>query len=383
VAALSNSWKTRLGNLALVIVSLAIALLLAEFIVRTFYPQRLYFNVSQWDPYVGFTMIPGIEGYSKTDEFEMHIKINSRGLRDREIAYRKPDNTYRIGIFGDSFTFGEGVQNDEAFPKVLERLFAGDGEHVGRAPNIEVINFGIGKTATSHQLAFYRKEGQKYDLDMVIVAFLSGNDFGGNWGSVFYLEDDELVHNPTAYSSIRKIQKFVYSIPFYRWLAQNSHVVNLARKYATIYDDRRRTRQGAKKVTPDQQSDIQERQVYLTFRLFEQFRDEAEADGSRFLVVNLPAKGQKPPAGYARETAPPYVYQCAKLLPQLESAGIRVLNLVQVFADLPAEKYYFLQDGHMNAEGNERLAEEIYKDIRAELPVHETAAVPHRRAAGA
>jgi hypothetical protein len=108
----------RLIVLLIVIVSLLSSLFLCEVILRFFYPQRLYYNISQWDPYVGFTYIPNIEGYSKTADYEMYVKINSRGLRDREFPFEKPANTLRIGVFGDSFTFGEGVQNDEAYPKV-------------------------------------------------------------------------------------------------------------------------------------------------------------------------------------------------------------------------------------------------------------------------
>ena len=43
-------------------------------IVRIFYPQKLRFNVSQWDNYVGFVNIPNIEGYTKTEEFNIFVK---------------------------------------------------------------------------------------------------------------------------------------------------------------------------------------------------------------------------------------------------------------------------------------------------------------------
>lgn len=69
----------------LVVCSVVASVLLAEAFIRVFYPQRLFFNVTQWDPYVGFSNIPSLEGYSRTSEFDMRISINSRGLRHREI----------------------------------------------------------------------------------------------------------------------------------------------------------------------------------------------------------------------------------------------------------------------------------------------------------
>ncbi len=232
--------KNRLINVLLLLFSIVISLVLGEISVRIFSPQELRFNISQWDKYVGFNNIPNIEGYTERPEFKMFVKINSHGLRDREYPYQKPPNTVRIGVFGDSYTFGEGVQNDETYAKRLENMFRTNSDLKRLGINVEVLNFGIGKTGTSHQLALYQKEGKKYNLDIVILGFLSRNDFDDNWSGVFYLRNDELIHNPAAYSTVRRMQKIVYYIPFYKWASTHSHLVNLFRKIATIYDDRRR-----------------------------------------------------------------------------------------------------------------------------------------------
>jgi hypothetical protein len=68
---------------------------LAEGFLRRFYPQKLSLNVSRWDPYVGFSNIPGAEGFSETSDYVMRVTINSRGLRDREIPYSKPRDVFR------------------------------------------------------------------------------------------------------------------------------------------------------------------------------------------------------------------------------------------------------------------------------------------------
>ena len=109
--------KRNIVNILLLISSLIFSIIFCEIIIRIFFPQNLLFNVSQWDQYVGFTNIPNIEGFFKKEDFKMRIKINSHGLRDREYEYQKRPDTLRIGVFGDSFTFGEGVQNNETYSK--------------------------------------------------------------------------------------------------------------------------------------------------------------------------------------------------------------------------------------------------------------------------
>ena len=50
--------------------------------------------------------------------------INSLGFRDNEYLPKKPKNTLRLLVLGDSLTFGLGVEGSESFPKILEADFA-------------------------------------------------------------------------------------------------------------------------------------------------------------------------------------------------------------------------------------------------------------------
>ena len=56
----------------------------------------------------------------RENDFKVQVKINSKGLRDNEYPYEKPDDTYRILMLGDSFTFGYGVNIEDTMAKVLE-----------------------------------------------------------------------------------------------------------------------------------------------------------------------------------------------------------------------------------------------------------------------
>jgi hypothetical protein len=95
---------------------------------------------------------------------------------------------------------------------------------------------------------------------------------------------------------MRTIQRVVYAIPGYKWVAAHSHLVNLFRKVATILDDRARMTAAASlnKLPADGSADTSFQKVQLTVRLIEEFSRQARLHGGNFLLLNLPearAKG--------------------------------------------------------------------------------------------
>lgn len=70
-----------------------------------------------------------------TPEFSATIHINSLGFRDREFSIAR-SNVQRIVALGDSMTWGWGVEQEAAWPKVLERTLVAGGTAV------EVANLG-------------------------------------------------------------------------------------------------------------------------------------------------------------------------------------------------------------------------------------------------
>lgn len=94
-------------------------------------------------------------------------RINSLGLRDREIERQKAPGTFRILGIGDSFTFGTGVRREHLYLTRLQELF--DVENPGR---IEVLNLGVMGFNTAHELALLREIGTGFDPDLVIVFYV-------------------------------------------------------------------------------------------------------------------------------------------------------------------------------------------------------------------
>jgi lysophospholipase L1-like esterase len=171
-------WYRALNNAALntmlFLGTLAVVLLMAEAVFRWLDP----WGVSQFREarrYFSQAVIPGAEpdlGYLHKPSFEgtlvgAPVKINARGLRDRELPYEKPGSVFRILCLGDSVTFGWGVQGETTFARGLEALLNRD-----RAPEkFQVINAGVGGYNTVQEAAFYRTEARKYASDLVLLFF--------------------------------------------------------------------------------------------------------------------------------------------------------------------------------------------------------------------
>src|SRR5262249_1689918 len=112
-------------------------------------------------PTRGWAVRPGL---SRARVFNNKVlSSNSQGLRgSSEHSYEKPPGTLRILTFGDSFTFGDEVSDNETWPYYLEKLL----------PGSEVINFGVHGYGHDQMLLYLQEEGIKYHPDIVILGFL-------------------------------------------------------------------------------------------------------------------------------------------------------------------------------------------------------------------
>ncbi len=167
----SKLLSTFSGRLALIVLGLLGPLLALEIGVRMAGlappPDP---NPAIWVPHplFGWWHQPHSGGifHSEYNEFTAEVRINARGLRDREIGYDNPQGAWRILSLADSF--GEALQVDlaETYHKQLEGLLAAS---LGRP--VEVINAGVGGWGTDQQAIFYLGEGFRYAPDIVLLFF--------------------------------------------------------------------------------------------------------------------------------------------------------------------------------------------------------------------
>ena len=101
----------------------------------------------------------------------VHNDVSSLGYRGRERPVDEPENTLRILLVGDSFTYGMGVEADETIGAQMERILEG---RISR--NVEVLNFGIPGINLEESLEQYRLFASKWKHDLVLYDFFD-NDF--------------------------------------------------------------------------------------------------------------------------------------------------------------------------------------------------------------
>lgn len=174
--------KAFIGRLALLVVGVLLPLLMLEIGVRIIglAPPPAP-NPAIWEPHplFGWWHIPYSGGifHSDYNEFESEVRINARGLRDREIGYDNPDGAFRVLNLADSFGEALQVNLDQTYYKQLESMLTGSLDRP-----VEVINAGVGGWGTDQEAIFYLAEGFRYQPDVVLLSFFMRNDAVNNYG---------------------------------------------------------------------------------------------------------------------------------------------------------------------------------------------------------
>ncbi len=137
-----------------------------------------------------------------------YIKANSIGFRGAEISKVKPTNTFRILIFGDSSSFGWGVDQNDTFYYILKdklsKLFPDK--------NIEIGNFAIPGDSSEYGKLIVEKFLPQYDPDLVIFGF------GANDAKLTYIRHSQQVDQFKANSFSQNIRFYASYSSLYRSL---------------------------------------------------------------------------------------------------------------------------------------------------------------------
>jgi len=116
-------------------------------------------------------LIPGKEGRSvKPGVFDVSVKVNSAGFRDREHVVANPAGIRRIALLGDSFLEAIQVPFEHSITSLLQ----------DRMPDREFLNFGVSGTGTARQYLALRHYALPYKPDVVALFFFAGNDISDN-----------------------------------------------------------------------------------------------------------------------------------------------------------------------------------------------------------
>jgi SGNH hydrolase-like domain, acetyltransferase AlgX len=334
------------------------------------------------DPLLGWHLIPGQSGWKvQGHEYATRIQINAEGYRDVLHAVQKPAGVFRILVLGDSNAEAMQVPLEESFSRLLE------GE-LNRRPGVrvEVINTGVSNYGTASEFLLLRRDGVRYQPDLVLMAFYPGNNILVNSPEL----ENTLV---PVYDSDGAIQ--VVRPPFGKtgYLAHSKAYLYLRRLLLTRHPDlagqlvrvgmlkagaaARSQRSGIPTqyyvyATPDA---VWQKAWAHTERLLDDVRKETERMGAELMVAILSSREEVYPEWWEEE------FQTYPAMQQLqwdldapwrritsicESKGIPYLALTPILrAARDGEPLHFHFDGHLTPAGHRLVARELAQSLLA------------------
>ena len=151
-------------------VSMIVCFFLAELVMRQVYPSfdprgNVVFHTKEDGVVLAEPNFSGRQ-WRNSGEFNVKVDINAYGFRDKKDL--KNANSDDIFLVGDSFSFGHGVEEEERFGNVLQKLFT-KGE--------QVYNLAI---SSSHFLNYKKNleyaEKQGVEIENLMVGVCMEND---------------------------------------------------------------------------------------------------------------------------------------------------------------------------------------------------------------
>ena len=283
-----------LGNLALLVVSAGMALLLCEFVSRLILNPADYLSVEMVHDDILGAVLPS----------SVAKGFDNWGFRNREVP-----QTSDIVAIGDSHTYGNAAKMDESWPKVLERL---TGRHV--------YNMGMGGYGPNQYFYLLKTKALRLKPRLVLCGLYLGDDFENAFTITYgldhwaYLRELPLQNvNPDIWETPTKPG---WGKTLRVWLSQRSvmyqlafHMSLLGRlqgeiqiKNASQFD-----KSAASLIVPeknileafrprgmlsrlDQESPRVREGMRITFELLKEMNDICHQDSAEFLVVIIPTK---------------------------------------------------------------------------------------------
>jgi hypothetical protein len=389
------SWRSRLQNLALLLLSSGCLLSALELAARVERAgrgggrernERLQYM--EWDPRLGWRMRPGARVVYDRREYEVEVEVNALGLRD---VPRDPDQRRggRVLALGDSFVEAYSVALDAALTRVAERSLP------PHCP-AEVWNAGVGGYSTAQEYLFYVDRGRRWAPDVVLLFFYYNdvlvNARDNYWGTpVPLLEErdgklavvNEPVPRPVRREPAAAQRPTAGGSAAFDWFAERLRL-GAPRAYDRLarlglWDPLGGDRvEDAFKVYRRRAAQVEIEQAWeRTHRILEELARAVEADGARFAVVYVPSRMEVSNRDWEltrRRYSLDAGWDRTLVVRRLGEIAREVrFPLVDLTPDLARAEaadgeVYFRIDGHWNARGHRAAGEAVARALPALLP---------------
>jgi lysophospholipase L1-like esterase len=253
------------------------------------------------------------------------------GLRDNNYQLDKPNNTFRIVLLGDSFTFGHGVEYNESYCKVLEKML--NNKTSKSNTKYEIINLGYSGAGMLEKVESFRQKGVHYHPDLVILQYLSDDITDINDLKEIYDKlVEEYIKNSNEELNKINLWKIKEELALKAWAL---HMKNLHKKPF---------------------KEVFERNVIGPLKSLKNITKEENVS---VLIVITAYPGIHPTS-----------YEIKSLKMIVDEYGWDVINIDEVFSKYKKSNLVISsEDSHPNSFGHKLMAEEIYKKLISEIPL--------------
>jgi lysophospholipase L1-like esterase len=319
-------------RLALVVASVVLSLAMLELGLRAWSPGLASGSAARFelDPDLIYRLRPANAVRWSSPEFTEVSHTNALGLRGAAVA-AKALGEQRVLALGDSFTYGHGVQDAEAYPAVVETLLR------ARGHDLQVLNAGVPGYSTDQSYTYALRDGLALEPDVVLLG-VHCSDVSDNYESSLYdVDAGRLVRRDARQTRMYELGSVVDWIPT---SVRRSRTFDVLVSSIEWHD------------APSTRPAVADLDAWS----FEKIRLEVgdlqrrgRALGAATAVVLMPCKN-----ALAATAADPY----GPLAHELGALGVPVLRAAQALRERGRDlaPLYFRDDPHLNADGNRALA---------------------------
>jgi len=169
----------------LILSTIVVTLVGLELMVRVLSPQAYLYPRYQHSERLSLTLLPSTEIVAALPGAWRFVYTTSEyGFRAPTMAVSNRYDRPNIVILGDSYSFGQGVNDGEEYPALLRKL-------LGDRANI--INLGVPGYGLTQQIRLFYEFGNAYDPSIVVIQFCSNDPDDNLFYRVTEIEDGRFV----------------------------------------------------------------------------------------------------------------------------------------------------------------------------------------------
>jgi hypothetical protein len=346
------------------VVAVGIATLLAcEGAARLIYPPIRGLHWYHADPRYGMRHLSNLD--KQVTQWGggayWHFRTNARGFRGGDWPDTPMPGERRVLVAGDSFTFGNGVNEGNTFVETADRLIRRDDE----GGHWQVLNLGTSAWGPQNALAYLESEGASIRASCLVYAFFLGNDVMDNVAFHLYsLRNGRLEKNPNEAASpgfADRVKQVMRALPVYDFLLDHSQLFNLVR---VVFLRNMVDHRAFAQTYADVPRETYQRALDLDDATLARMAQLVRGRFGGFAIMLLPE--------LAELDGTPELHRAAALVPVelaeqarervkrwAEANAVPVLDLVELLPHDPAaaRRLYFTRDFHPNAVGDRRIGE--------------------------